>query len=320
MVKITEVPLFPERPPDASIRQIDIALIETNDVGPQTKPQLVAQIKAFGILEPIKVIPIRERTEAYEKGFRYEVIDGRRRLDAAWKCELASIPAVVIEIGRDEAYASLIALSAHALRSENHAWELAKIQEMIAKGSSETDIARHSGMTIGQIKERMRLLSLVPDLRDAFDAGRVSFAQGKRIAAFPESIQRELAEIVAEHGKLTGPEIKAVTLARRARAAETVAFDLGDLDDDLALRPEDLADPDGGPIAAAEINPAVELALTHEAYDGAFEQIIETIAQAVDLIATRKPKAALAILREVLDAYRATAPEGDPAAAPLAPV
>lgn len=329
MVTITEVPLFPESPPDRTILELDLKLIESNDVGPVVKDALVNQIKAFGVLEPIKVIPIPPEKQAARGGHQYEVIDGRRRLHAAWKVGHETIPAIVISIGADEAYASLIALASHALRSENHAWELSKLEAMLAAGSSQVEIARHSGMTVGQIKERLRLLTLIEPLRIAFDSSRLSFSQAKRISALPQSVQIELDRILEAEGKLTGEDVKTVTRARRADAATNAVMDLGDLDDDQALRPEQLspedrpqppADPDPGMVAQYEAQHDADKAVLAEAVATIVrqgreaEQVLDTIAQALDLLRTRRKGQAEQVLSELLERYRTAS--GAPVAVP----
>src|SRR4030095_6520585 len=134
MAEIREIPLLPVEPPKVTVMRIALDDIDCADVGPPAKDVLVAQIKAFGVLEPIKVIPIPAKDTRYASGKRYEIVDGRRRYNACWRAELTEIPCIVIYVSRDEVEPAMIALSSHRLRSPNHAVELSEIVRMIESG------------------------------------------------------------------------------------------------------------------------------------------------------------------------------------------
>lgn len=75
---------------------------------------LIQSIRENGVLEPILVRPIPGGPD--ERGHRWEVIAGERRLRAARAVGLERIPAIVKEVSDEEAF--LLAVEENALRSD----------------------------------------------------------------------------------------------------------------------------------------------------------------------------------------------------------
>ena len=67
---------------------------------------LITSIQDIGIAEPILVRPIENTDE-------YEVISGHRRLHAAEKAGLETVPALIYAISRDEAAVMLVDSNLH---------------------------------------------------------------------------------------------------------------------------------------------------------------------------------------------------------------
>lgn len=78
------------------------------------KNSLVQSIRENGVLEPILVRPIPEGQD--ERGHRWEVIAGERRLRAARTVGLETIPAIIKEVSDQEAFT--LAVEENAVRSQ----------------------------------------------------------------------------------------------------------------------------------------------------------------------------------------------------------
>src|ERR1700731_4447856 len=87
--------------PATGIENIPVGLIDTRSDQPRRRMgrsllgELTESVRMHGILQPIRV---------RQKGDRYEVIAGARRLSAARQAGLSTVPAVIADVGDDEAY------------------------------------------------------------------------------------------------------------------------------------------------------------------------------------------------------------------------
>lgn len=102
---------------------------------------LTESIQAEGILSPLIVRPLEGTDE-------YEVISGHRRLHAAQRAGLSEIPALVYEIGREEAAIMLVDSNlhrGHILPSEKAFAYKLKMEAL-----------KHRGITCGQVGHKLR--------------------------------------------------------------------------------------------------------------------------------------------------------------------
>ena len=168
--------------------------------------ELINSIKEYGILEPIKL---------RKDDFSYEVISGHRRLRAAMKLGLQTLPAMIYDISRDEATIMLVDSNLHRehiLPSEKAFSYKMKYEAMKrtagrpSKNSSqvETDyrtdeeIATESGESRATVQRYIRLTNLIPKLLDLLDEGKIAFSVGVELSYLDEDKQNTVLNLIEE--------------------------------------------------------------------------------------------------------------------------
>lgn len=148
---------------------------------------LVESIKQNGVLTPVLVRP--------DKNNSYEMISGHRRMHAAIKAGLETIPAIVRDMEDDEAI--VIMVDANIQREELLPSEKAFAYKMkmdaMKRQGARNDIASSTSTQIGwksetaeaigkqvgesknQVRRYIRLTELIPDLLDYVDKKRLQF-------------------------------------------------------------------------------------------------------------------------------------------------
>ncbi len=159
---------------------------------------LTESVRENGVLSPLIVRPLEGTDE-------YEVISGHRRLRAAERAGMQSVPAFVYEINRDEAAVLLVDSNLHRehiLPSEKaFAYKL------------KMDALAHRGVTCGQVGHKsrdgisdtdsgrtvqryIRLTKLIPELLQMMDEGRIAFSVGVELSFLSEQSQRDLLDAI----------------------------------------------------------------------------------------------------------------------------
>lgn len=190
-------------------------------------------IRDLGLLQPVVV--------AATGSGRYELVEGRRRCKAIaeltgegqWPAP-PQVEALILD-GAKPVRAEVrggLALALHASRSASPASELRAIEAILKTAGTDgeaatvKEIAARTGMSIQTVRRRLRLRSLAPALRDAFDDGRITASVAEAAARLPERDQNPLADQLAEGGRLTLPD---VSEAARQRSNEAKAELPGEL-------------------------------------------------------------------------------------------
>ena len=102
-----------------------------------------------------------------------------------------------------------LTLALHASRSPSPASELQAIETIIvitgADGENATvkQIAAQTGLSVQTVRRRLRLRSLIADLRQAFDEGRIPASVAEAAARLPEAQQDALVRHLGEGAGLT---------------------------------------------------------------------------------------------------------------------
>lgn len=180
--------------------------------------ELVESIKANGVLSPVIVRPDDEGT--------YEMISGHRRMHAAQKAGLSTIPAIVKQMTNDEAVVLMV--DANIQREEilpsERAFAFKMKLEALRRQGARTDltsghhvpklstdvIGDESGMTGRQVKRYIRLTELIPELLDYVDEKKIGFVMGVDISFFDKDLQKWLYEYIKENGFLKPQQIEAL--------------------------------------------------------------------------------------------------------------
>ena len=189
---------------------------------------LVESIKQNGVLTPVLVRP--------DKNSSYEMISGHRRMHAAIKAGLETIPAIVRDMEDDEAI--VIMVDANIQREELLPSEKAfaykmKMDAMKRQGArndiadstytqngwrSETAavIGQQVGESKNQVRRYIRLTELIPDLLDYVDKKRLQFTVAVDISYIDKEIQTWLFEYIKENGTVKAVQVAALRTALEA--------------------------------------------------------------------------------------------------------
>ena len=189
-------------PPDANgpgVARLSVADIGANPHQPRrhfdagAMDDLIASVKAHGVLQPILVRPVA--------GGRYEIIAGERRWRAAQAAALHEIPAVVRPL--DDRTAFEIALIENIQRSDLNAIEEAEAYARLAREFSlkQEDIAQRVGKNRATVANAIRLLDLAPDVKDLLAGGQLSVGHAKVLLGLKDvALQNAAANQIVRRG------------------------------------------------------------------------------------------------------------------------
>lgn len=162
---------------------------------------LIDSIQENGILTPLLVRPLEGTTD------EYEVISGHRRLHAAQKAGLETVPAFIHAIDRDAASILLVDSNLHRehiLPSEKAFAYKLKMEALSHQGASRqigekwsvTQISQAASESERQVHRYIRLTHLSPKLLDLVDQGRIAFSVGVELSYLDEAAQEYLTELI----------------------------------------------------------------------------------------------------------------------------
>lgn len=182
--------------------------------------ELVESIRLQGILTPVLVRPDDEDG--------YEMISGHRRMHAAQRIGLETIPAIVKEMTDDESTIAMV--NANIQREELLPSERAFAYKMkldamkrqagrIPKNNSgQIDqnlrgtvsrdlLAEQVGESSKQIQRYIRLTELIPELLDMVDEKRLGFTIAVDISYIGQDVQKWLYEYIKDNGVIKPEQI-----------------------------------------------------------------------------------------------------------------
>lgn len=177
--------------------------------------ELVESIRLQGILTPVLV-----RTDD-EDG--YEMISGHRRMHAAKKIGLETIPAIVKEMTDDESTIAMV--NANIQREEllpsEKAFAYKMKMEAIKRQGSRRDltsgqnvpklateiIGAENGESGRQVKRYIRLTELIPELLDMVDEKRLGFTIAVDISYISQEVQKWLYEYLKDNGVIKPEQV-----------------------------------------------------------------------------------------------------------------
>ena len=170
---------------------------------------LIESIKEQRILSPIIVRPIEEAEK------EYEVISGHRRLHAAVKAGMKTVPALIYDITRDEAAIMLVDSNLHrehilpsekafayklkydALKAQGKRTDLTSSQ-LETKLRADEIIGEQTGESRAQIQRYIRLTNLIPELLDLVDEGKIALTPAVELSYLAEDQQYVLLDTIEE--------------------------------------------------------------------------------------------------------------------------
>ncbi|MDB5467862.1 MAG: parB [Phenylobacterium sp.] len=225
------------------VREIPIELIYRNLEQPRQYfaeaelAELETSIRDKGVLQPILVRPSRGQPG------QFEIVAGERRWRAAQRVGLKTIPALVRELGDNQAFE--IAIVENVQRSDLNAMEEARayMALMGRMGYTQDQAANSVGKSRSHVANTVRLLQLPHPVQEHVLNGRLTAGHARAILASDD--QERIAEQVVSRGlsvrdtealvraKAAGPK-KASGPRRAAKDADTAALET-DLEDALGM-------------------------------------------------------------------------------------
>ena len=196
---------------DEQILMIDIAQVLVANPRPRNKVKfqaIVASIDAVGLKKPILV----NNRASPGGGFQYELVCGEGRLEACAALGNVKIPAIVVDVTREQLY--LMSLVENiARRPPSNSALLYEVRILLDKGYKAEEISQKLGVEISFAYGIVQLLKHGEDvLLQAVDAGRIPLRIAIIISTGTnEEVQAALIEAY-EKGDLRGAKLE---MARR---------------------------------------------------------------------------------------------------------
>ena len=199
---------------------------------------LIESIKEHGILSPIIARPL-------ENG-EYEIISGHRRLFASKRAGLTEVPALIVEMDRDNAAIALVDSNLHrdnispsekafayklkmeAMSRQGHRTDLTSGQLVPKSDDNRTsaEIGEPYGESYKTVQRYIRLTYLRPKLLEYVDEGRIAFTPAVELSYLNDIEQQDLIQTI-ESEDCTPSLSQAVRMKKLSQA--------GELDDDKIL-------------------------------------------------------------------------------------
>ena len=166
---------------------------------------LIESIQTQGILSPLIVRPMENTTD------EYEVVSGHRRLHAAVKAGLETVPAFIYALDRDAAAIAVVDSNLHRehiLPSEKAFAYKMKLDAMSHQGyrsdltsdqvgrklETAEIIAQQSDDSKSQVRRYIRLTYLIPELLDWMDEGKIALSVGVELSFLSDEAQYGVLE------------------------------------------------------------------------------------------------------------------------------
>lgn len=184
---------------------------------------LVNSIRLNGVLTPVLVRPTDDGG--------YEMISGHRRMHAAERAGLATIPAIIRELTDDDA--TIVMVEANSQREEILPSEKAFAYKMRMEAvkrqagrpgkenycqlgnnfgtkTSSEELAKEVGESKNQVYRFIRLTDLIPELLEMVDAKKMPLVTAVDISYIDPKVQQYLYEYIKENGMVKSYQVTAL--------------------------------------------------------------------------------------------------------------
>jgi len=199
------------------IRAIRSALQPTrSEPRPDLLEELVASIKATGLIQPLIVRPV--------PGFphQFEVVAGERRLKAAQLAGLADVPAIIREFNDQEALA--VSLIENIQREELSPTDEARALKRLIEEFTLTheQVAQAIGRSRAAVTNLLRLLDLPAEVTTMIESRAISMGHARALLSLEDDAERvRLAQMIATRQwsvRETESQVRNATQVRKGRA------------------------------------------------------------------------------------------------------
>lgn len=188
----TAAPEYAEFTESSTVRNIPLGRLVPSTTNPRKHVneaqlrELAADVALRGVLQPLRVRPT-----AAKNGGLFEIVFGERRYRAATIAQLETAPCVIGEMSDLEALELQIAenLQRADMTPLEEADAFARLQRLDPKYLEPKVLAHQVGKSEKTIRERLRLLTLIPDARAALDAEEITLGHASLIAQLEAKAQ-----------------------------------------------------------------------------------------------------------------------------------
>ncbi len=165
--------------PGARVLEIDIGDLEPNthqpraEFDPDAVQELADSIREKGVIQPVV---------ARSYGSTYQLIAGERRLRAAKKAGLATVPAILLEVGSDQEMME-ISLIENVQREDLNPIEEARAYRALMETCflTQEEVARKVGKNRSTVTNTLRLLHLSEEVRNALKDNQISMGHARAL-------------------------------------------------------------------------------------------------------------------------------------------
>lgn len=200
-----------------AVRQIPLVQIGVNPDQPRKTfsenelVELSASIREKGVLQPILLRPVKNRQ------YNYEIVAGERRFRASKMAGLNEIPALVKNLGNENAME--IALIENVQRENlNPIEEAAAYENLMEKCEySLADVSRLIGKSESYIRNLVRLNTLPDSVKKMVEQGELSASHARAISV-AENPEELAHEIISEKMSVADTEKRAKKVTRSSKS------------------------------------------------------------------------------------------------------
>lgn len=194
---------------------------------PEKLSELADNIRANGVIEPIRVRPL--------PGGHFQILAGHNRVKAAGMAGLTVIPAIVEDV--DDAQAAVMLVDSNlqhrdrlnlvekgkalrmrqeALKRQGQRTDLTSPQRCGEVGRSDDEAGKVAGISGDTVRRLIRLTYLIEPLQDLVDAEIIKLLPAVDLSFLPIVCQSTLVRIIEEHGlkRITNPQAKELRAAQ----------------------------------------------------------------------------------------------------------
>ena len=205
------------------------------DMDPESLNDLANSIKAQGILQPLIVRPLSEKSD------HYEIVAGERRFRAAKLAGLTEVPVIIRHIPDEAAIA--IALIENIQRENlNPIEEAVALEQLIHEfHMTHQEVAEAVGKSRTNVTNLLRLLTLPNSIKTLLEQGLIEMGHARTLITLPENLQMEAAKAIMDHGysvRETEEWVKRMQLSKASsgKTEKTLYPELKRIEEQLAKR------------------------------------------------------------------------------------
>lgn len=164
------------------------------DMDPEALNDLANSIKAQGILQPLIVRPLNEKSDSYE------IVAGERRFRAAQLAGLTNVPVVIRHIP-DEAAVAIALIENIQRENLNPIEEAIALDKLIQEFQmTHQEVADAVGKSRTNVTNLLRLLTLPEGIKNLLAQGLIEMGHARTLITLPEKLQLDAAKAIMDQG------------------------------------------------------------------------------------------------------------------------